>query len=116
MSENKHTPEPTGFDAEFLSKRLGRVCTRLGLTQPFGDNHEANAAVAGTTLAAVDLAIELLVNQRDEMRAVLSLPVAAHTRIGQGNAVSCAFSSPESSHKFKAALDAAISNAKGGAA
>ncbi len=68
MSENKNTPESTGFDAEFLSKRLGRVCTRLGLTQPFGDNHESNAAVAGTTLAAVDLAIESLAKQRDELR------------------------------------------------
>lgn len=67
MSENNHLTGPTGFDAEFLSKRLGRVCTRLGLTQPFGDNHESNAAVSGTTLAAVDRAVESLVTQRDEL-------------------------------------------------
>lgn len=46
------------FPAEFLSKRLGRVCRLLGIEQPFGDNHESNAEVAGTTLALVARKIE----------------------------------------------------------
>lgn len=68
-------PGPKGWNAEFLSKRLGRVCTKLGLSQPFGDKHEANAEVAGTTLAAVARAIDQLNARIAELDRQASDPV-----------------------------------------
>ncbi len=60
----------TELDAEFLSKRLGRVCALLGFNQPF-DDHKSNAEVAGTTLHQVAWRIENLTKQRDELLAAL---------------------------------------------
>ena len=92
MSENNHSSEKIKALAEQF------IC------------HPASRSIDDIELAG-EIIIELM-KRRDEMQAVLSLPVAAHTRIGQGNAVSCAFSSPESSYKFKAAIDAAIASEK----
>lgn len=72
MIDNNTNPAPKGWDAEFLSKRLGRVCTRLGIAQPFGNNYEANVEVAGTTLAHVDRSVSSLVNQRNGLLTVLA--------------------------------------------
>jgi len=43
----------------------------------------------------------------DPERTILSLPVAAHVRTGQGCALSLGFATPAQAHRFKAAIDAA---------
>ncbi len=50
----------------------------------------------------------------DPERTILSLPVAAHVRIGQGCALSLGFATPAHARRFKAAIEAAKATSKGG--
>ena len=49
---------PTGFDAEFLAKRLGRVAKLAGVSMPENFTHEQVVEAAGTILGQIAAAME----------------------------------------------------------
>lgn len=69
---------PTGFDAEFLAKRLGRVAKLAGVSMPENFTHEQVAEAAGTILGQISAAIEDRAKQLDSLLARLEVISEVH--------------------------------------